>query len=170
MAGSVPPPQGYPNQWPPGDGWYPTPPLVPQTSDGVRILRWVLAALLALGWVADGLHTPPQPEVGLTVHWSGLASLVTLILLIAGPQPRWATKWAWFWLLGVGPMSVVFLLAEPVPVWQAGPAYARPQRLTGGWAFLLSLVAGVLLSALASLVVTPWLDLMRSGYTGWWLP
>ncbi len=48
-------------------------------------------------------------------------------------------------------MSVVFLLAEPVPVWQAGPAYARPQRLTGGWASLLALVGGMLLSVLASL-------------------
>lgn len=170
MAGTVPPAQGYPNQGPQDAAWYPTPPLVPQTSEGVRVLRWVLAGLLAIGWVADGLHEPFQPTAGLTVHWSGLASLATLILLIAGPQPRWATKWAWFWLLGVGPMSVVFLLAEPVPVWQQGPAYARPQRLTGGWAFLLALVGGLLLSALASLVVTPWVDLMRSGYTGWWIP
>ncbi|MDO8106049.1 hypothetical protein Q6348_02430 [Isoptericola sp. b441] len=154
---------------PPGQV-YPPPPLVPQSSDGVRVLRWVLAALLAIGWVADGLHTPAQLLPGVTLHWSGVASLATLILLIVGPQPRWATKWAWFWLLGVGPMSVVFLLAEPVPVWQTSPAYARPQRLTGGWAFLLAIVGGLLLNALASLVVTPWLDLVRAGYAGWWLP
>ena len=144
----------------------------------MRVLRIVLVGLLLNGWFRDAVVgvAGATTASGLTVDWrgSGLASLVTLGLLIFGPQPRWATKWAWFWLLGIGPMSAVFLLLEPVPVWQNGPAYARPSRLTGGWAFLLALFSGILLSALASLVVTPWLNVVRGAWGvtpgGWVLP
>jgi hypothetical protein len=152
---------------------YPTAvPLVPQQSMGMRVTRSVLTAMLVVGWFWDAVaslvstsaKTGTTTATGLTLPWtygSGLASLVTLILLIVGPQPRWATKWAWFWLLGTGPMSAVFLLVEPVPVWQSEPAFARPSRLTGGWAFLIALFGGFVLSALANVVVTPWLTVLR---------
>jgi hypothetical protein len=141
----------------------------------MRVTRVVLTAMLLVGWFWDAVAslvgasaaTGTAAATGLSVQWSngsGLASLATLILLILGPQPRWATKWAWFWLLGTGPMSAVFLLVEPVPVWQSEPAFARPSRLTGGWAFLIALVGGFALSALASILVTPWLTMLRGAW------
>ncbi len=152
--------------------WATPVPLVPQQSTGMRVTRVVLTALLVAGWfwdaVAAVVQTAPTTDTatatGLTVQYyvgSGLASLVTLVLLVTGPQPRWATKWAWFWLLGTGPMSAVFLLVEPVPVWENGPLPARPTRLTGGKAFLLALVGGWVLSAIAAVTVTPWLNALR---------
>ncbi|HSE08573.1 MAG TPA: hypothetical protein VLB29_07895 [Nocardioidaceae bacterium] len=64
--------------------------------------------------------------------------LVGLGLLVAGPHPWRATRWAWFWLL-VTPVGIlVFLvLSGPTP---GVPGPKNPQRrLTGGWAFLLSI-------------------------------
>ncbi len=150
----------------PAEG-YPTtsaPALVPQQGTGLRVLRIVLVALLVSGWYSNATDrwtsewTPPGGTT-LTIDWagSGLVYLAILILLISGPQPRWATKWAWFWLLNVGPMAAVFLLLEPVPVWQSEPVFARRSRLTGGWALLLALFGGAILGALAALVVLPWL-------------
>ncbi|MCV2392707.1 hypothetical protein OEB99_00145 [Actinotalea sp. M2MS4P-6] len=163
-----------PNPSYPAPASYPAPyapvVLVPQQSGGMRVLRLLLAAVLALAWVSDTLREQALASGGWHVGWAGLAGLVTLVLLITGPQPRWATKWAWFWLLGVGPMTVVFLLVEPVPVWQESPAYTRPWRLTGGWAFLLALFSGLIFSAISAMVVTPWLDFMRFGYLGIAIP
>ena len=165
------PAQGYPSA--------PGPALVPQQGTGLRVLRLVLVALLVSGWFWDAVSggSTTTTSSGFTVRWdgSGLAGLATLVLLIAGPQPRWATKWAWFWLLGLGPMAAVFLLVEPVPVWQSAPAYARPSRLTGGWAFLLAIFSGLILSVLTSLLVTPWLAVLRSTWgvpmpSLWFLP
>lgn len=151
----------WPNQSYPAT---PAPALVPQQENGMRVLRVLLVGLVLAGWFGDsvGAAAPPTMATGVTLDlgWSDLAGLATLILLIVGPQPRWATKWAWFWLLGVGPLTAVFLLLEPVPVWQSEPARARPSRLTGGWAFLLAIFSGIIVSVLASLVVLPWLAAM----------
>jgi hypothetical protein len=64
----------------------------------------------------------------------------TVLLAGSGPEPWRATRWAWTWLtLFGGPLGCLgfFLLGGPLGV-------ARPRnphrRLTGGWAFLLSLV------------------------------
>ena len=65
--------------------------------------------------------------------------LVSLYVLIAGPEPWRATRWAWFWL-GGSPFGLILflLLSGPTP---ALPAPRDPnRRLTGGWAFLLSIV------------------------------
>lgn len=69
-----------------------------------------------------------------------VASAATLLLLIGGPQPWRATRWAWFWLaLPVAPLGLLayFLLGGPLGV--ARPRHPN-RRLTGGWAFLLALV------------------------------
>lgn len=65
--------------------------------------------------------------------------VVSLYVLIAGPEPWRATRWAWFWLSGFPFALILFLvLSGPTP---ALPAPRNPtRRLTGGWAFLLSLV------------------------------
>jgi hypothetical protein len=60
------------------------------------------------------------------------------VLLVAGPAPWRATRWAWFWLLLPPVGGIVFLvLSGPTP------GVPRPRderrRLTGGWAFLLAI-------------------------------
>lgn len=85
--------------------------------------------------------------------WCGPVVLVVAIgalaLLIAGPQPWRATRWAWFWLLWLAaPVGLLafLLLGGPTRLWPP----ARPAaRLTGGRAFLLALLAGLALGSLA---------------------
>ncbi len=79
-----------------------------------------------------GFHVP-WPVGGLGIA----AALGALVLLIEGPEPWWATRWAWFWLLPI-PLALpaFLLLSGPIPLL---PSPRRPdRRLTGGWAFLLS--------------------------------
>ena len=66
-------------------------------------------------------------------------ALAALGLLVAGPQPWRATRWAWFWLLLPPVGSIAFLLLSGPTPFVPGPR--RPsRRLTGGRAFLLSLL------------------------------
>ena len=53
-----------------------------------------------------------------------------------GPEPRWATRWAWVWL-SLTPV-MVFVVSLYVLV-GARPDPSRARRLTGGWAFLITL-------------------------------
>jgi len=75
--------------------------------------------------------------------WLQLGLLVaTLATLICSPPPWRATRWAWFWLMGSGPIGLAayLVLAGPLPYLPAPRPGAR--RLTGGWAFLLAIVLG----------------------------
>ncbi|WP_134742142.1 hypothetical protein [Nocardioides sp. 503] len=64
--------------------------------------------------------------------------LVTLLLLLAGQRPTWrATRWAWFWVLGLGPVGVPLFLLLGGPCVGVRPARPGGARLTGGWAFLI---------------------------------
>lgn len=117
------------------------------TADGATVVRTSPSGrLLAL---RPGLHITrdqEHPGGGPLFGWQvpnalGLPSLLLFLagfaLLVAGPQPWRATRWAWFWLL-VPPLgSIVFLvLSGPTP---GIPRPRTPRRrLTGGWAFLLS--------------------------------
>ncbi|QIK72108.1 hypothetical protein G7070_07285 [Propioniciclava coleopterorum] len=85
-----------------------------------------------------GLLAGWRVPIGL-VAWPLVVAAATLGLLIAGPEPRFATRWAWFWLL-ISPLAAVVALAF---LTQAAVTAHRPteRRLTGGWAFLISLVA-----------------------------
>jgi hypothetical protein len=102
-------------------------------AEGVRVLP--LADRSAHSQVA-GWQVPQQVGLLLFAEW-----VVTLFLLVGGPVPERATRWAWFWL-NSGPFGVLafLLLSGPFP----GVPAPRPgaRRLTGGWAFLLSLVLG----------------------------
>ncbi len=127
-----------------------------QQGAGARLLRVVVVALIMGGWLLNALHGTLLPGFDRAtlarIDWTFLPWLVTVVLLDVGPQPRWATKWAWFWMMGAGPMAVVFLMIEPVPVWQSEALAARPWRLTGGRAFLLTLAAGLVYLAVQGLV------------------
>ncbi|GAA5017342.1 hypothetical protein GCM10023258_03530 [Terrabacter aeriphilus] len=89
------------------------------TFAGWRLPSWLPGAALAL-WVA------------------------ALVLLANGPQPWWATRWAWFWAL-FSPAGVVAL---PLFLLVSGPPPGVPEtghtgrRLTGGWSFLLVCFVG----------------------------
>jgi hypothetical protein len=86
-----------------------------------------------------GLHVP-----GWLVLTSLVAGLATFALLINGPQPWRATRWAWAWFI-LNPFGLIgslafLLLSGPVPPVPA--AKQGDRRLHGGWAFLIAAVAG----------------------------
>ncbi|PKH40667.1 hypothetical protein SAMN05192575_105246 [Nocardioides alpinus] len=68
------------------------------------------------------------------------AWLGTGLLVIGGPEPWRATRWAWGWfVLMAGPLGSLGYLLLGGPLSLARPKDVR-QRLTGGWAFLIALV------------------------------
>jgi hypothetical protein len=109
--------------------------------------------------VIERFSAGPAPRAGHVNQWAGkislpcaVAWLIALWVLITGPQPRHATKWAAFWLLGLaGGLGLLWILvreapwsrrtaAEPEP-----PPGPWPARWTGGWTFLVvALATGVL--------------------------
>ncbi len=105
------------------------------------------------------VHVDGPGEAGLTLEmlrrelhgwlaWWGLAVGVgTLGLLVGGPEPARATRWAWFWLFGLWtPLGFLAYLVLGGPT---GLVPARPgaRRLTGGWAFLSMVLLMGLVSA-----------------------
>jgi hypothetical protein len=78
----------------------------------------------------------------LIVTWLAL-TLAGFGLLVGGPQPWWATRWAWLWLAAVSvPVlgAAFLLLSGPTP---GVPKPRSPnRRLTGGWAFLIAFFLG----------------------------
>jgi hypothetical protein len=74
--------------------------------------------------------------------WFALAGAVgTLMLLISGPEPRRATRWAWFWLITtvIGPPLFLILAGPTSPLRSPRETH---RRLTGGWALLIALLFG----------------------------
>jgi hypothetical protein len=65
--------------------------------------------------------------------------LASIALLVTGPEPWRATRWAWFWLIvtPIGLLPFLLLSGRTPPLPDPAPA---GRRLTGGWAFLLMLV------------------------------
>lgn len=140
---------------------------VAPSTGGVLVFRTVLAAALIAGiaqtlltrgaWIIGFGEVRTAIDPGSRWEVYGLATLVCLGLLIFGPQPRWATKWAWFWLtLAVGPLWLVFVLFEPVPLWIKQPLPVV-KRFTGGWSFLLSIFV---LGPIAAALLPGWADLL----------
>lgn len=90
---------------------------------------------------------PAQPSYPILT----LATLAALALILWGPRPRYATRWAWFWL-GMVPLNLAaFALFEPALLGSRREPAPLPRRLTGGYAFLIAavfewgLVAGLLM-------------------------
>ena len=76
----------------------------------------------------------------------GLVWLATFAHLVLGPTPRFATRWAWFWLLALVPVGPIAYLVVGGGL---APARLRSDRirLRGGWAFILSVAVGAALTS-----------------------
>ncbi len=96
--------------------------------------------------VPAGSRPTPTTSWPFTVA-AAVGGLGAFLYLVAGPAPRVATRWAWFWLATGSPVLwLVMVVAEPVPLWFGVDRAAAPRRrLTGGPAFVFSLVAGTLI-------------------------
>jgi len=110
------------------------------TSDRARLLlgaAW-LAGLVAALLLPAPSGPPPGVEPLGVLRLAGWCA--ALALLLGGAEPLRATRWAWFWLLTVPYVGVpaFLLLSGPTPG-LPGPRPGR-HRLTGGWAFLLSVL------------------------------
>lgn len=78
-----------------------------------------------------------------------LAFLSTVLLLVLGPEPWRATRWAWFWLLTSAgfPLTAVAYLVLAGPTSLVSAPRKGTRRLTGGWAFLIASVISTALGA-----------------------
>ncbi|MCL3860974.1 hypothetical protein [Actinotalea sp. K2] len=102
--------------------------------------RAVLETAARTGTPVLVTHSYLGPQ-GTTWHLMSIGGIGAFLLLVLGPQPRLATKWAWFWLcMYVPPLWLVFVVLEPTPWWVKGQLPPAQRRLTGGWAFLLGLL------------------------------
>jgi hypothetical protein len=104
------------------------------SQPGLRVDRAELGRLSSslLGWRVPG--------------WLAAASLVfllaTLLLLVHGPQPWRATRWAWCWLVVLTPVGAIAYLLLAGPTALLRPPRDPSKRLTGGWALLIALLLG----------------------------
>ena len=106
------------------------------------------ARLVALSSGVQVTHDGQLASQGSLLGWSAPNALVVVAFLllcavwavvIAGPEPWRATRAAWFWLSLSLVGGIVFLLASG-PTRGLPPPKDPKRRLTGGWAFVLSLV------------------------------
>lgn len=91
-----------------------------------------------------------RPVSGWFVAIAFAVGLWTFLLLITGDPPWRATRWAWFWLLGlVPPLGAVafLLLSGRTGRW---PPRQPEKKLTGGWAFLIALAVNSVAQTIAA--------------------
>jgi hypothetical protein len=93
-------------------------------------------------------------DPGVTWPVGALVAVVGLLWLVGGPQPRLATRWAWFWLAWNVPLLwLAFVVLEPVPLWRRRAVPGRPRRLGGGWAFVLGITVVPFLGAVLTAIL-----------------
>src|SRR5699024_9313543 len=68
--------------------------------------------------------------------------LVTLGLVVSGPRPRRANRWAWFWMLVLSPLGLALYLAFGGPAGRREPPPPGIPYMRGGWGFIAALVLG----------------------------
>ncbi|MBO3750724.1 hypothetical protein J5X84_31995 [Streptosporangiaceae bacterium NEAU-GS5] len=103
---------------------------VQQSGHGGLFPDWPFNVPAGIGWVA------------------GAAWVVTLLLMLNTPEPRYANRWAWFWMFTVGQAgAILFLLLEPRSLWYGTqPQAPRPTRMSGGNGCLTSILLGIVTS------------------------
>lgn len=84
-------------------------------------------------WITIGPYEAP-PLLGLLPL---AAAVLWLAVLTQGPEPRLATRWAWFWLAF---SPAVLVVAPTYLILGAQGTTPGAQRLTGGRAFLTSIL------------------------------
>lgn len=84
------------------------------------------------------------PGLGWFAAWCVVVGL-TLALLVSGTQPRWATRWGWFWVLGATDGTAFLLLLAVFVVAGWRPHLPGRWRLNG---WLAALVVAPVLAAL----------------------
>ncbi len=101
-------------------------------APGLRITHEKLHGLS--GEVLLGWQVPTGLAAVVIALW-----ILTVSMLVNGPQPRFATRWAWGWglLSPIAPLVIVAYLLVASPFRWPADAQADARRLTGGWAFLL---------------------------------
>lgn len=120
-------------------------------DDGTAVIRGdVGARLLAL---EPDLRISPlsRSSAGSVLGWQVPSSLLAwslalviagFALLVLGPEPRRATRWAWFWILLTAPVGSIAFLVLGGPTSMVSEPRDTSRRLTGGWAFLLTALIG----------------------------
>lgn len=129
-----------------------------RTTDVAAELRTLAPGLRIARSDADPFTAPGRTTLELGTLAIGMLVLLTLV---AGPEPRLATRWAWFWIMSGVPVvgGVAFtLLGAP---WRASaylPPGVRPTggRLTGGWAFLLCSIPAAVVGSLNGWLLGHW--------------
>ncbi|MER5645015.1 hypothetical protein [Streptosporangium sp. NPDC002524] len=73
------------------------------------------------------------------------AEILAWLLMLTRPNPRYASRWAWFWMFLTGG-SLLYVLLEPRPLWRDPyEALPAPAKLDGtrGFAIAVALLFGM---------------------------
>ncbi len=105
---------------------------------------------------ADGLVGHTEMLGWRLPSWTGFFGLAvwlsTLMLIVGGPRPWRANRWAWFWFfVFAAPLGTIGYLLFGGPSGLAPPRVGAP-RMRGGWAFVLALLASASLGVLGALI------------------
>ncbi|WP_323100222.1 hypothetical protein [Intrasporangium sp. YIM S08009] len=86
-----------------------------------------------------GIELPSWVVGGALLVW-----VLSLLLLVMGPEPSRATRWGWFWLLvsTFAPLTTVLFLVLGEPAQRRSGEPGRRRRFGGGRAFVLMLLVG----------------------------
>jgi len=78
---------------------------------------------------APKLISWPSRAPGWVVSVLALVWLVTFLAMVSS-TPRWANRWAWFWMFLGGQIGVlIYLLVEPEPLWRRASTSEHVERL-----------------------------------------
>ncbi|MFS3127701.1 hypothetical protein ACLM5J_04775 [Nocardioides sp. Bht2] len=93
---------------------------------------------------AGSVYDRPVPGWVLAMGAIGLIDVA--LHLYFGPEPAFATRWAWYWIIA-NPIPFLGLLAYLTMLFLRRPGPQAPARVTGGWTFLFCIAAIAVLGA-----------------------
>ncbi|RCG28953.1 hypothetical protein DQ384_21555 [Sphaerisporangium album] len=88
---------------------------------------------------------------GEKLWWLATAWVVAFVVMLLGPPPRLANRWAWFWMFTVGQIgAILYFVLEPRPLWRGlGEVPVPEKRVEGGSGCLISIGLSVISVVLA---------------------